>query len=223
MTKHNFCLTASIIILFNTFLIKISAADMSAINNLQFSYLTSNNGLPCDEVNYTYQDSEGFIWIGTNLGLFKYDGYQYKPFKNNPIHPSLLTSNDITYLCEDKSNCLWIGTSNGINRLDCKTSKIRKYVMTDFENSGFIDCILCTKNGTLWVGTDGGLYKYNPKKDIFILYCDKKHNSKVPHCSIKSIIEDHKGFIWVGTWDKGLFRYNPKSNTYYSLPKFNDS
>lgn len=205
-----------------SFSINLIASDMSAVSNLQFSYLTSNNGLPCDEVNYTYQDSEGFIWIGTKLGLYKYDGYQFKPFKNNFIHPSLLTSNDVTSLCEDRNNCLWIGTSYGINRLDCKTSKIRQYLFTDFDNSCVIDCILCTHDGTLWVGTDGGLYRYDARSDRFILYCDKRHNSKIPHCSIKSLIEDHKGYIWIGTWDKGLFRYHPQSNVFYSMPKFND-
>jgi signal transduction histidine kinase/ligand-binding sensor domain-containing protein/CheY-like chemotaxis protein/AraC-like DNA-binding protein len=216
-------LTVYIVLLFPFWSKTAATSNISDVSNLQFSYLTSNNGLPCDEVNYTYQDSEGFIWIGTKLGLYKYDGYQFKPFKNNSIHPSLLTSNDVTCLCEDKNNCLWIGTSYGINRLDCKTSKIRQYFLKDFDNSSVVDCILCTRNGIVWVGTDGGLYRYDANKDKFIFYCDKKHNSIIPHCSIKSLIEDHKGYMWIGTWDKGLFRYNPNSRVFYSMPKFNDN
>lgn len=214
--------TIFILLLLSLHTMAEATSKVSGVLNLQFSYLTSNNGLPCDEVNYTYQDSEGFIWIGTKQGLYKYDGYMFKPLKNNSLHPSLLTSNDVTCLCEDKNNCLWIGTSYGINRLDCKTSKIRQYLLKDFENCAVTDYILCTRDGTIWVGTDGGLYRYDAATDKFVLYCDKRHNSIIPHCSIKSLVEDHKGYIWIGTWDKGLFRYNPKSKKFYSMPKFND-
>lgn len=44
----------------------------------------------------------------------------------------------------------------------------------------------------------------------------------MPHASITSLLEDHLGYIWIGTWDKGLYRYNQKRGMFYEMPSFND-
>lgn len=210
-------------LLFSLMALFLRAGNLEdVVAHLQFDYLSSSNGLPCDEVQVVHQDREGYLWIGTRLGLFQYDGYQTKTFKNNQEHRNLLTSNNITALCDDPSGCLWIGTNSGLNRFDRRTGVIHQYHLNAFDNSDVMACILYTSSGNLWVGTDGGLFCYDAKADTFMLYCNTLHNSLVPHCSIKSLIEDHKGIIWIGTWDQGLFRYDPKKALFYKMPKFND-
>lgn len=195
--------------------------DINILRQLQFKTVSSEDGLLCDEVTAIHQDREGFMWMGSRYGLFKYDGFGVKTYKNTTTNPRLLTSNQITCLADDDS-CLWIGTDRGVNRMDKRSGQIRKYSLTDYDNCNQCDKLLLTHDGRLWLGTDGGLYLYNATRDSFDLYVNERGNTFVPHCSVKSIIEDANGYLWVGTWDKGLFRYNPRRNEWYAMPKFND-
>lgn len=187
-----------------------------------FELLAANSQLPANEINHFFQDHTGFIWIGTERGLYRFDGYRMKRYRNTPAQPHVLTSNVVTNLCEDKQNRLWIGTRKGITCINETRDESREYHFRDFGNSDLINRILVTRSGTIWVGTEGGLYRYAPDADQFGLLCDQRKNSKVPHCSVTSLVEDKQGYVWIGTWDKGLFRYDPKKDTFYAMPQFNE-
>lgn len=187
-----------------------------------FERLSANSQLPANEINHFFQDHTGFIWIGTERGLYRFDGYRMKRYRNTPAQPHVLTSNVVTNLSEDKQNRLWIGTRKGITCINETRDESREYHFRDFGNSDLINRILVTRSGTVWVGTEGGLYRYAPDADQFVLLCDQRKNSKVPHCSVTSLVEDKQGYVWIGTWDKGLFRYDPKKDTFYAMPQFND-
>ena len=178
--------------------------------------------LPANEVSLIHQDHLGFLWIGTENGLFRYDGYHVQRFRNSTLFPHLFPSNDITCIADDSKGYLWVGTKMGLCRFDLNTGFTKNYYFNDFPNSNNIHCMLVTRAGHLWVGSEGGLYLYDPKLDKFTLYCDKRGNSKVPHASITSLLVDHLGYIWIGTWDKGLYRYNQKRGIFYEMPSFND-
>lgn len=194
----------------------------SIFQNIEICRFNKNFG----EIQTIHQDEEGYIWIGTRLGLYRYDGFQAKRYKNNFKRPTLLSSNKINCL-GDADNQLWIGTDKGLTRMNLKDGDSKQYHFDDFSNCDYVSRLLITKSADgkmkqMWVGTEGGLYLYNPDTDSFTFMCDQRGNSKVPHCAIKSLIEDHKGYIWIGTWDKGLFRYNPQTREFYTMPKFND-
>ena len=189
---------------------------------LTFEPFSVGEKMPSDNITAIHQDHIGFLWIGTAQGLYRYNGYTIKRYRNEKEHAQLFTSNNISCIADDRSNNLWIGTDRGINKLSLITGECHQYSLTDYENSNYITNILFTREGTIWVGTKGGLYLYEPTTDSFVMYCDQRGNSKVPHCSITSLIEDHKGYIWIGTWDKGLYRYTPNTREFYELPKFND-
>ncbi|MCD8302454.1 MAG: response regulator [Prevotellaceae bacterium] len=173
-------------------------------------------------VSAIHQDAEGYVWIGTELGLYRYDGFQTKCLRNDREKPDLLTSNKITSLA-DRGDYLWIGTAEGLNRMDLRTGECRQYHLIDFPNSDNVGELLVTRGGRdLWVGTEGGLYRLDEAADTFCLMCDVMGNAKVPHCAIKSLTEDAEGYVWIGTWDKGLFRYDQKKGEFYEMPRFND-
>lgn len=202
-----------------------SYAD-SVLQNIEICRFSKNLGIPTSEIQAIHQDKEGLIWIGTRLGLYRYDGFQAKRYKNNPKRPTMLSSNRINCL-GDADDCLWIGTDNGLNCLNLKNGESRQYHFEDFPNCDNISCLLITKSANgkmqrMWIGTEGGLYIYEPSTEKFTFLCDQRGNSRVPHCAIKSLMKDHKGFVWIGTWDKGLYRYDPEDNSFYTIPKFND-
>lgn len=91
-------------IIFTTYL-SLAAAPLLSLR--QFS---TKEGLPNSMVRQVVQDNQGFIWIATFYGLYRYDGYEMVPFKSDIHRPYYLPSNDIVCLATDKKQQLWIGT-----------------------------------------------------------------------------------------------------------------
>ena len=182
----------------------------------------ANDLLPAEEINCLYQGDKGFIWVGTKNGLYRYDGYRVKQYRNTPSQPHLLVSNDVRILNQDSEGCLWVGTRKGISILNLQNGQSKEIHFSDFSNSDVINRILFTRTGDTWIGTEGGLYgQCKGRDDSLTLYCDKRQNAKVPHSSVTALLEDSKGYVWIGTWDKGLFRYNPRDGSFYEMPHFN--
>ncbi len=192
-----------------------------ATSNLQFRQFSSSNGLPNDEVQNVYQDQEGYIWIGTRSGLYRYDGYNAKAYKFSLSDPNLLTSNNILCITSDELHQLWVGTNKGLNILNRVTGHIRKVILPGSSGNNLISCLLYRKNGEVWIGTDGGLYRHDPKTGHFGMLFNISGNSILPRCAIKSLIEDKQGDVWIGTWDNGLFRYSTQENRFIQYPQFN--
>ena len=85
---------------------------------IKFERLSIEEGLSQDQVYCIYQDSRGFMWFGTQDGLNRYDGYQFKVYRHNPENPHSLSDYAINAIVEDASGALWIGTREGLNRFD---------------------------------------------------------------------------------------------------------
>lgn len=77
-------------------------------------------------VHQVYQDRDGYIWIPTFYGLFRYDGYEVRTYKSNLYTPGLLVNNNVLCVEEDYSHRLWIGTHEGLCMLDKRTGKMKK-------------------------------------------------------------------------------------------------
>ena len=95
--------------------------------DILFSHLTMDDGLSYNTVTSIFQDSKGFLWIGTSYGLNRYDGYNFKVFLPESSNPNSISSRSIITLCEDKNGSIWIGTTNGVNRYDWTTEKFYRY------------------------------------------------------------------------------------------------
>lgn len=94
-------------------------------NFLHFDHLSVSNGLPGNEITSLFQDSRGFIWIGTGDGLSRYDGHVFKNYMH--IGTNGLTDLHVNAITEDAGGNIWIATENGLNKLDPFTEKITRY------------------------------------------------------------------------------------------------
>ncbi|GHU93373.1 hybrid sensor histidine kinase/response regulator [Bacteroidia bacterium] len=182
--------------------------------------ITTSHGLPTDEVRQVYQDKDGYIWIATNDGLCRYDGYQLKTYKTNLYAPELLSSNKLTAIAEDGNHNLWIGTANGLNILHKITGKITQPDNKNLRGNN-VQAILTTKDNQVWVGTNAGLHRYDAKNKTFISNEDIGAGYPLQTSDIKSLIEDSEGNIWMGTWSEGITRYNPAEKRFYAYPPIN--
>jgi len=132
-------------------------------------YTAENSQLSSNGVSSIYEDSYGFIWIGTNAnGIDRLDKKTNKfiHFQHDDSRNSL-GDNKVTSFCEDKNGNLWIGTFKGLNCLDRKTNLFTNYSIEDGLPHEKIVAILEDDKGNLWVSTSKGLSRFNAEKKTF--------------------------------------------------------
>ncbi len=165
------------IITFLTFTICITfySVGQIVIDPSDYNYfhsLSIEEGLSQSNVNAILKDSEGYVWIGTEEGLNRFDGYEFKIFRNNPNDSTSLAGNLINKIFEDSQNRLWIGMSeDGINLYDRTTESFRNWSHTPTnENSiyiGQVRSLIEDKNANLYVVTYGGVTFFNTDNYTF--------------------------------------------------------
>lgn len=173
-------------------------------SSLYFDKLTINDRLSHNTVFSILQDEYGYIWIGTQNGLNKYDGYSFEVYQSNEKG---FEGNQISALFEDEAGNLWVGTKkNGIN-LKVKSSDQFVNLQSDssfFSIKGFeISSFFEDKAGHIWITTVGaGVLKYDPKdKSSQIL---NKENSNLSSDVTFDLVEDKYGTLWVASAGGGL-------------------
>ena len=160
----SFCKTYSLI-----FAILFSFA-IRAQERIDFNYIDGNQGLSENIVNDITQDQNGFIWLATNDGLNRYDGYKMTYFRYDPENQSSLSSNVLESLWVSKKGMLWIGTSDGgLNRYNPINNSFKRF-QNDPEDEttipvGIVDDVTEDTNGNIWVIIRSkGVYR-------FVLWC----------------------------------------------------
>jgi ligand-binding sensor domain-containing protein len=135
-------------------------AQEIAQENMYFEHIDKSTGLSNMAVSSIVQDSQGFLWFGTQGGLNRYDGYEFKTYKKQPFDSNSLSHDLVQTLFMDSDDILWVGTYNGLNRFDLKTGEITRYENVPGDSSSLSDdvvvSILRDDDGRLWVGTSMG-------------------------------------------------------------------
>ena len=107
------------------------------------------------------QDKAGFIWIGTEHGLNRFDGYRFTAYLNNPADTTSLLYNVVACIYADRDGQLWVGTSKGLQRYNYATDHFDNFHFPD-GNQPRVNDIRQMRDGRLLVGTAGyGLYELN--------------------------------------------------------------
>jgi ligand-binding sensor domain-containing protein len=166
------------------------------LRDIKFHHITVDMGLPSNTVNAVITDSRGFIWIASENGVGRYDGYSFTNFRSKE-KDSLTISSNITYVViEDHQERLWVASERGLDLYNRKLDRFDKH----FFNGIPVRAIYQDKKGRLWVGSDTGLYLYNEHRGVFIRMFDSMFDTgEVVYNTIPSITEDRLGKIWVGT------------------------
>jgi signal transduction histidine kinase/ligand-binding sensor domain-containing protein len=112
-----------------------------ASGQFRFSHLGISQGLSQNSVHCIFQDSEGYIWLGTQDGLNRYDAYSFRTFKHNKNDTTSISDNFITGITEDNLHNLWIGTRNGANRFDRKTEKFDRIFPDGMDKNYFHNAV----------------------------------------------------------------------------------
>ena len=142
-------------------------AGKTAIPDMKFRRLDTRDGLSNAQLNYLFQDSKGYVWIGTSYGLNRYDGYRFRTFYSNAHDTLTLRSNYVDMIWEDIDGKLWLKQGMNYSLFDPVTEKTVRNpspMLAKLGITGGIDRIYVDSKKNLWVKSyANGLYCYNPK------------------------------------------------------------
>ena len=158
-------------------------------------------------------DHNGLMWIGTDLGVCAYDGYRFRTYRNDAYSPGILPNNYVLRITEAPEDRLWLGTRDGLTCFDRRRNTFRSYRLRS-QNARMIDALFTSSDGTIWVGTSNGVSRYDAETDEF--------TDISMTAGVRSFSEDKKGNIYIGTWEGGLFRLNPKSGKLVAYPQLSE-
>ena len=150
----------------------------------------TQDGLPENTVQSFAQTPDHYLWIGTSGGLVRFDGVKFLAFdrENTPE----MHEKSIFCMTVSRDGSLWAGTDGG-GLLRYKNGVFRAYSAADGLTNGFIRAVYEDHEGTLWVGTDDGLFQFSGER-----FRRRDGNGKIPTLAVHDIREDHAGRLWVG-------------------------
>jgi len=180
---------------------------------------TPNDGLSNSHINQIYQDSKGYIWIATENGLNKFNGYDFETYLSIPGDSTSIQGNFVTHVFEDSRGLFWVSTSNGLLQYDRTRNTFSPWNLGD-RNAMFrgsrVNSILEDRNGNMWISYPGnGVMRIDAKTLLPVVF--NRQNSEIGDNSINCIFEDRHGHLWFGTEDHGVFVLNPQN---YSVQHF---
>lgn len=167
----------------------------------RFLKLDVKNGLPNNHPTCFLLDSHGFMWVGTNSGLNRYDGYNFNIFKSEPGSTTSLRSNSVRSLWEGPEGKIWAGSNTENSVYDPVTEKFSVLANTELKKrgipAGFIRVIHKDKAGGFWFAQDNnGLFVYTGKKTTHL-----RHSAKDPASisgnNISAMGHGPDGNIWL--------------------------
>jgi ligand-binding sensor domain-containing protein/signal transduction histidine kinase len=183
-----------------------------------------------NQIRSIYQDRGGTVWIGTYMGWlnkFDYKRTKFVHFHKDNVYPARINHNEIKAFYEDDHGKIWIGTNGGGLNVFDREKRDYSYYLTQTNDpnslsSNRVYAITGGRSGSIWIGTNGGglekvIFSPSPQRKIvgFKNYRHKPEDSTTLSSDrIRCIIEGHDGFLWIGTFDNGVNRFNTRTETF---------
>jgi serine phosphatase RsbU (regulator of sigma subunit)/ligand-binding sensor domain-containing protein len=202
----------------------LSSTSIAQKKPVKFNRLTSSNGLSQNRVSSIVQDHDGFIWIGTEDGLNKYDGYNFEIFKRNPGDSLSLNDNQALAMHVAKDGTLWIGGSlTGLSKYNSATKTFTRYNNDHSNPNSLVADIIISfsedTKGNLWIVTQNKGFDYmivNEGKFIHMANM-LPPDYKIPEDQIFFIHQDKQNNLWIGA--AGKIHYFKISYSETGVPK----
>lgn len=197
---------------------------ISQDSDIRFRHIGIKDGLSQSYPRCIMQDRNGYIWIGTEEGLNRYDGYNFKIYYHEPHNPNSISDSNIYRLHEEPPGIIWSSTRNGLNRFDPVTGSFTRFYH-DPENpqtpgGKYVSSFASTADGFTWVGTGNGISRFDPRNGKWSrhLYSPDASPRNPNRIQVNSIWIDPAGMLWLGTRKRGLIRFDPETGKTLGLP-----
>ena len=192
--------------------------------NLRFSSISTEQGLSQDSVTAMRQDPQGFIWIGTQEGLNRFDGQAIQSFVRDPFDSSSLAHNWIWSLLITDAGELWVGTEAGISIHDRSTDSFKNLRHNPNDpnsiSSDRVKVLFQDSARNIWVGTiNAGVNRIDAATGQVHRYAfDEDDPTSIPDDAVLSITEDRQGRVWIGFDGGGIALYDSATNKFIRNP-----
>ncbi|AEV98784.1 hypothetical protein A4D02_09565 [Niastella koreensis] len=185
---------------------------------INFTSLSTRDGLLSNSVNAILKDRYGLMWFATDDGLNKFDGTNFTVYRYIPGDSTSLRTNEVLALHEDRSGNLWIGTSGGgLSLYDRKKDQFVHYPVRTgtptLSGSDVIRGICSDYRGRIWIAQYAGLYMLDPETQTISKQQLRDEAGRPVKTTLLSIYEDSKQRLWIVS-DNGLFLYNVQTNRF---------
>lgn len=189
-----------------TILLLLLSVFLSGLSYAQTGYFIPSDRFSSSLISDLCQDSQGSIWIATDYGLNRFDGYRFQTFLHSGSNPHSLAVNVVVSLLADREGRLWVGTNHGLDRFDSDSETFVNYPFP----SGIhprVSSLCQRKDGTLLVGTDGyGVFSLKDGRlTPYIIDQSEMYFTK--------IFEDSRGRLWKSGFDETIAMYDGKKFT----------
>ncbi|MES2149224.1 MAG: two-component regulator propeller domain-containing protein [Pseudomonadota bacterium] len=179
-------------------------ARAAPARTLRFEHLSVDQGLAQESALAIVQDQEGFIWIGSQAGLSRYDGYRVTTYRNAANDAASLANNWVRVLHLDRKGRLWVGTDSGLERYEPATNGFTHFAPQEPAKRGngnrHIRAIADDGANGLWVGTGDGLQHLDLASGRFGLWHhDPDDRASLADDQVNALARDAGGRLWVGT------------------------
>jgi diguanylate cyclase (GGDEF)-like protein len=167
-----------------------------------FQHLAPDLDTPDSVVLAITQDQQGFLWIATEQGLLRWDGYRYRHYRADRNDPAALPDNFVQALHVDAAGRLWVGTlSGGLSRYDRETDRFSNYRSeTHSLSSNAVRKITSDSDGGVWVATNHGIDEVSAERGVVReLHHIDADASSLPDDNVRAVMRDRHGRVWVGT------------------------
>ncbi len=173
---------------------------------LPSQYLIANwqDELPQSTVNAIVQTSDGYLWLGTQGGLTRFDGLDFTVFDRS--NTPQMESQDVRALLEDRDGTLWVGTRGG-DLLIYQSNSLGPALGSGWPAAQAVQALAEGSDGCIWIGTRGsGLVRFTA--DRFETFGAAQG---LPASTILALLEEPDGTLWIGTRNEGLYRWDGES------------
>jgi len=195
-----------------------------AAGQVAFNCLDVNNGLPSNRVDCILRDTDGFVWLGTDAGLCRFDGSETTVFSHNPTDSTTICDDQVRCLFQDRHGLIWIGTARGVSVFNPEENLFSNYYhdAADPNSLSFesIQIITADAEGNIIITNDGrGMDIFNPVSGSFHHVLPSDQTDFLPIRYINTCISathdpfDHR-IIWFGTL-QGILRYNTETGEFH--------
>ena len=185
-------------------------------HSLRFSQLAVEDGLPQESVIAIAQDAQGFIWLGTQTGLARYDGYEFTVYRHDRDDPCSLSDNWIQELLLDRKGRLWVGTRVGVDRFDPGSGCFTRLPLEGSGEAAGVHSMLEDRQGRLWLATPRALFRLDDHDRVAAAF-HAGADEGLSAGQVGALAEDGDGALWVRT-RQGLDRLPAGAGRFQAHP-----
>ena len=190
---------------------------------ISITRLPTQKALPMSHLHRIFQDSEGYMWYGTDGGgLCRDNGYQIDVFRPGISMPSYsqtayfssptMKSSMITCIAEDSSGHIWFGTRNGLYLIDKKDYVVKTVPCIETQGRQ-VNALMADSHGSVWVSLNNAIYQFSPAGKLIKKY----YPAGVKGVNVVSTFtEDSHRTVWAACWIGGIIRYDSRTDRFVS-------